>query len=491
MRSTTMQRQRFLFAALGLLTLWRWALLPTLELAPAEALAVFHVKHGQWGGFFEIGPLVPLFAKLGMLIGGEGEFGVRFFAPLLALAASLLIWRMARELFDEQIAGWAVVIVNVLPAFNLAAVTLTPATFACVLVPTAALSVRTALCKEDPQHRAWWVATACVAGTALVQPPALATMAAVALVFALQGGLRLPGFRRIVVAWSVVVMGWLIWQGGHGWPVFAAGQWLPEWRVIPNLLRWVFLASPLLLTLFVLAVRAGFSSGMLHTSRSLPLTMLLPLAALDFFYGPHENWPNTGGVVWMVFAAVVLAHRSTVARTAVIEQKISLRTITIVLAALQSAFLLQTDLPRTLGLTWPFSQNPSATTEYTHAFTADPSKAMRGWRESARVVSAVLAQAGGDGNWFVLAGDWPLAVELDHYLGRAEAVQSPANDLSAFAGRSALFVTEDRDAKALPDSLKRRFQRAELLSVARVMHAGNEVRWLKIFACHDYRPPDL
>ena len=193
----------------------------------------------------------------------------------------------------------------------------------------------------------------------------------------------------------------------------------------------------------------------------------------------------------MVFAAVVLAHRSTVARTAVIEQKISLRTITIVLAALQSAFLLQTDLPRTLGLTWPFSQNPSATTEYTHAFTADPSKAMRGWRESARVVSAVLAQAGGDGNWFVLAGDWPLAVELDHYLGRAEAVQSPANDLSAFAGRSALFVTEDRDAKALPDSLKRRFQRAELLSVARVMHAGNEVRWLKIFACHDYRPPDL
>jgi hypothetical protein len=32
MRSTTMQRQRFLFAALGLLTLWRWALLLLAEL---------------------------------------------------------------------------------------------------------------------------------------------------------------------------------------------------------------------------------------------------------------------------------------------------------------------------------------------------------------------------------------------------------------------------------------------------------------------------
>ena len=95
-----MQRQRFLFAALGLLTLWRWALLPTLELAPDEALAVFRVKHGQLGGFFEIGPLV---ARLGMLIGGANEFGVRFFAPLLALAASLVVWRLARELFDELV----------------------------------------------------------------------------------------------------------------------------------------------------------------------------------------------------------------------------------------------------------------------------------------------------------------------------------------------------------------------------------------------------
>lgn len=51
MRSTIMQRQRFLFAALGLLTLWRWAVLPTLELAPDEALAVFRVKHWQWGTF--------------------------------------------------------------------------------------------------------------------------------------------------------------------------------------------------------------------------------------------------------------------------------------------------------------------------------------------------------------------------------------------------------------------------------------------------------
>jgi hypothetical protein len=100
--ATTMQRQRFLFAALGLLTLWRWALLPTLELAPDEALAVFRVKHGHWGGFPEMGPLVPLFVRMGMLIGGAGEFGVRFFAPLLALAASLAVWRLMRACLTRR-----------------------------------------------------------------------------------------------------------------------------------------------------------------------------------------------------------------------------------------------------------------------------------------------------------------------------------------------------------------------------------------------------
>lgn len=481
-----MPRQRFLFAALGLLTLWRWALLPTLELAPEEAQAVFGVKHGQWGGFFEIGPLVPLFARLGMLIGGVNEFGVRFFSPLLALVASLVVWRLARDLFDEQIAGWTVVIVNVLPVFNLAAITLTPALFACVLVPAVALCIHRALRQDNPLHGAWWAAAACVAGTALAQPPAFATMAAVAFVVALPGRrqhLQGAGFRWIVVAWSVVVICWLVWQGGDGWTAIAA----PEWRLMPNVIRWGVLASPMLLVLFVLSVRTGINGAMLQSQRSLPLAMLLPLAVIDFFYGPHGGWPDTGGAVWMIFAAVLLAHRFTVARTAVIEQKISLRTIAIMLAALQSAFLLQTDLPRTLGLPWHFSPNSTTVT----ALAADPSKTMRGWRESAKVVSAVLKQAGGDGTWFVLAGDWQLAVELDYYLGRVEPVLSPESDLRSFAGRSALFVTEGRETSSLPDALKNQFARTELLSVARVMHAGNEVRWLKIFACHDYRTPDF
>lgn len=487
-----MPRQRFLLAALGLLTLWRWALLPTLELAPDEALAVFQAKHGPWGAFFGHGPLVPLLARQGMLFGGASEAGVRLLAPLLALAASLLVWRMARELHDEHIAGWAVVILNVLPSFNLAAVTLTPALLVCVLLPTAVLLMRRALKDEDTGQRQWKAAAACVVGVALAQPPALAVMVAVALALAqpmlARQQLRGAGFRWIVGGWAAVLVLWLISQAVSGRPAFMAWRWLPEWRLVPSLMRWVVLASPMLLILLVMSVRAGLTNGMLQTPRGLPLALLLPLAGIDFFYGPHESWPGTGGAVWMLFGAVLLAHRGTVARAAVIEQKISLRTVALVLAALQSAFLLQTDLPRTLGLRWPFSSGTGASTDYTRAILADPARAMRGWRESARVVASVLEQSGG--GYFVVADDQVLAAELDFYLGRAEPVQSSEADWGAFAGRSALFVAEDRDASRPPIWVRRRFQSTELLTVARVMHAGNEVRWLKIFACHGGRTPD-
>jgi hypothetical protein len=486
MRSTIMQRQRFLFAALGLLTLWRWALLPTLELSPDEALAVFRAKHGQIGGFLEMGPLVPLFAKLGMLIGGAGEFGVRFFAPLLALAASLAVWRLMRGMFDAQIAGWAVVIVNVLPAFNLAAVTLTPSTLMFALLPTLALCLRIALLHAHPLHWAWWAAAACVVCTVLAQPPALGTLLAVVLAFALPERLRhhlhASGFMVVVAGWVLTLIYWLTSQDGLGWP---------EWRLIPNLFRWIVLASPLLLMLFVMTARMAFERATLMSQRSLPLAMLLPLAAIDLLYGPHDRWPDMGGAVWMLFAAMLLAHRGTVLGGVASEEKISLRTIAVVLAALQSAFLLQTDLPRTLGLPWRFSRKVTTGSEYTHFFTADPSKAMRGWRESAKLVSAVLNDTRGDSPWFVIASDWRLAVELDHYLGQNEPVKSLHDDLGEHGGRSAIFVTDDPAAIAPPATLQARFERFEVLSVARVMHAGNEVRWLKIFACHDYRAPDF
>jgi hypothetical protein len=81
MRTTTMQRQRFLFLGLGLLTLWRWALLPTVELAPEEAFAALRAQHGWWGAL-EGGVLMPLLAKASTGSRGRGGCGITCAFPV-------------------------------------------------------------------------------------------------------------------------------------------------------------------------------------------------------------------------------------------------------------------------------------------------------------------------------------------------------------------------------------------------------------------------
>jgi hypothetical protein len=124
-----MNRQRFLLPALLLLTVVRLGLLPLRELAPMESYAALCSERAAiWHAM--LGPVLPWLVKLTTTIFGINEFGVRFASPLLMLGASWLLWRLARGLFDANVASWSVVLFNVLPIVNLASVTMTPMTLA-------------------------------------------------------------------------------------------------------------------------------------------------------------------------------------------------------------------------------------------------------------------------------------------------------------------------------------------------------------------------
>ena len=110
---------------------------------------------------------------------------------------------------------------------------------------------------------------------------------------------------------------------------------------------------------------------------------------------------------------------------------------------------------------------------------------MRGWRESARLFDAALEKAP---EALAIASNAQMAAELEFYGKRDTRFASLAE---AKKGQNALFITDDPAAVKVPPELETRFASWELLSVARVMHAGNEVRWLKIFSCHDFRPPEF
>lgn len=513
-----MQRQRFLFIALGLLTLWRWALLPVHELSPDEAFAVLRARHA-WYGWDSGAPLLPMLVKVSTFVFGAGEFGVRFFAPLLALLSSLAVWRFTRGLFDPMIAGWAVVVLNVLPAFNVAAISLTPASLLFFFTAATLWGLRQALLHTHLLHWGWWVAAAAAAGAVMTAPPGFALMLGIAAALAwpnrLRHHLRAPGFLVITAAWSAALTFFLLAQFRNDWPMLETSGWRPALALAPNLLRWIVLGSPLVLTLLVIVGRIIFPNAALVGMRAMPLGFVVPMALIDLFYGPWERWPDAGGAAWLLPAAIVLAHQGSVFGALPSEQKISLRTIAIVCAALQSAFLMHSDLPRSLGIPWRFAAKTHGQTDWARFFVADPSAVTRGWRESARLVDAAVVATSEERPCFVIAANWRLAAALEYYQAasacpyqptaadpRVQTIQDgswnhpyaflPRYDaVSAFRGRDAVFITDDPAAVQPPGAILRQFQRVEIMSVARVMHAGNEVRWLKIFSCHDFRPPEF
>ncbi len=527
-----MRRHSLLLASLGLMTLWRLALLPTLELSPEEAFTAMRASQPLSGDFALHGPLPLWLARLGMSIGGEEGLGVRFFAPWLALATSLLAWQLARALYDQTVAGWTVVVLNLLPAFNLAAISWTPASLLFFLLTALPWCLRRALGENKPWHWSWAATGGCVAAVLLTRPGLSTVLLLSAFLLyrprAHRLLLRQRAFWGFVAAPLVIVL--LLWLNGQArqdWLFLDRESWRPDLWILPGWFRWLVLVSPLLFVVMLWAVRTiWMRPSAAFSAHSLLIGYALPLAAADFFWFTRSPWPDTGCPAWMVFAAMIAGWQFVSSPLLQTEDRVSWRTITLILAALQSVFLLNGDFLRAAGLPWAFEQRLDREGSiYTRLFSRDPSGVMRGWRQSGRLLADVLIdtqlKSPREGRYFVIASNWRLAAGLNRALPagapclwpdpahpRVHALLDPADwshpftrlprydaravdGSSFFEGRDALFVSDDPGQDTPPSLIRAAFTRTELLTVAQVVHAGQPVREIKIFACYDYRPPQL
>lgn len=517
-----MDRQRFLISALALLMVWRMALLPTVELGPDEALAHMHSQRPDlW--HVEMGPLTPWLIHISTSWFGHTEFGLRLWAPLLAFIASLCLWRLGRGVFDPNVASWAVVILQVIPAFNLAATTMTSSIVGLTAVLGLVLSLRIGLHRAHPWHVSWKMAALCMALAVLADwrnaLAYLSVLAALGLPQKRRHHLRKPGFLLITGGFALGAGMFLFWNQMHGWPLLESGEAEPVWAVAPNLLRWIILVSPVLASLLVWALIRSTRWWRLLPGHGLLLAFAAPYAVLDLTYGPMERWPHMGWPVWMVLAALVMADHSLGSVTLPMQKKILLRTSGFLVAALFSMLLLRTDMARSLGLPWSPLHQKEARHTWLQWHRADPSGGMMGWKEGAKALDAVVrGNKSPTGNWFLLASDWQLAACTEFYLPPTIPVIHPRPDYpfihvsqgalrgnphalwrrydsvlegsEPFAGRDALYLT-DHDRQTVPPEIARTFNRTEILTVLRIVHGGKPVRTLKIFACHGWRAPEL
>lgn len=118
------------------------------------------------GGYYDHPPMVALLIRLGTMIAGDTEFGVRLVSVLLALPMSWAVYRTARILFDDaRIAASAAVLLNL---------TLMVAAGTIIVTPDAPLMVASSfvlyfLAKIYETGRgAWWLAVGAAVGCGLL-----------------------------------------------------------------------------------------------------------------------------------------------------------------------------------------------------------------------------------------------------------------------------------------------------------------------------------
>ena len=274
------------------------------------------------GGYYDHPPMVAIVIRLGTMIAGDTELGVRLVSVLLALPMSWAVWRTAKILFgSDRVAATATLMLNA---------TLMVAAGTLIVTPDAPLMVASAfviyaLAKVLETGRGvWWLGVGVAVGLALLSKYT-------ALLFGvgiLAWLIAVPKLRRWLVSpWpylgGVVAFGLfapvIVWNAQHQWVSFLK-QLLGRARVDGLTLRFFgemiptqfAFATPLVFILGVMGLYALMrrDSGA-GPARGLVNAMLWPIVLYFMWHSLHSrveaNWL---GPVYPAFAiaAAVAAH---------------------------------------------------------------------------------------------------------------------------------------------------------------------------------------
>ncbi len=213
-----------LFIALLILTGLRLATIGQMELSPDEAYYHEWSQRLDWC-YFSKGPGIAATMKASTAIFGHGEFGIRFFAPMLALGTSLLAFWLARRIFEVRVATWTVVIINAAPLFNAGGLLMTIDPLS-IFFWTAALCTTWLALEKSPAFNLWWPATGAVIGLGFLckftnAMQLLSIFLLLILTPKYRRELIRPGFWSMLFSFLPFVYPIIHWNNARGWPTTA------------------------------------------------------------------------------------------------------------------------------------------------------------------------------------------------------------------------------------------------------------------------------
>jgi 4-amino-4-deoxy-L-arabinose transferase-like glycosyltransferase len=529
--------RRLVVFFLGVVTALRLVLIGHFELFPDEAY-YYMWSEPMDRSFFSKGPGVAATMWLSTHLFGASEFGIRFFSPLLALGTSLLIWNLARRLYDESVALWTVLMMNLLPIFNAGSLVMT-------IDPLSIFFWAAALCtcwralEESPRLSAWWPATGALIGLGFLSKYTNAMqLLSVALLLGLtpkyRGEFKRPGFYSMLGVFLICCAPVVIWNAQHEWVTLehltARGGLNKPWSFSPaefgSFLAMHFgVYSPLVFAGMVLALIWAIPKARHSLKTRFLLAFTLPLFALYFWLALKQsgeaNW-TAPAAISLGILTVGLWHERAVGSASPISGLRPVRIFAFTalgLAGLLSIAMVNTDIVRAIGIPWSYQRDPSAR--------------MRGWRTAAAKLESIRAEFETKVGQpvFLIANEHEVASSLAFYMKdkrpegpgypplfipaepyfedqfsfwprydelidlppgfqSEDTIYTEEQGYNPFKGRTALYVS-DRDEEKAPSSIKQGFERWEMIACIDQTRRGLPLRQLRIFACYNYLDPGV
>jgi dolichol-phosphate mannosyltransferase len=281
----------------------------SVELLPEETYYWNYSQHLDFG-YLDHPPMVAWLIRLGTLIFGQTEFGVRAGALCCGAITSVFVYRLARNLFGEASAFGALLLAQTLPFFFLSGFLMTPDAPLTAAWAASLYYLERALIAERPG--AWWRAGICL-GLGMISKYSIALLAPVTLAFMIWDPKSRRWFRHFepymaallaVAVFSPVI----IWNARHDWASFAF-QTSRRLAEAPQFALHKLIASALVLITptGVVAVAAALLRGISGadgdpqaTRRRLlmNLAILIPLSVFVAFSLRHEVKLDWTGAMW-------------------------------------------------------------------------------------------------------------------------------------------------------------------------------------------------
>jgi 4-amino-4-deoxy-L-arabinose transferase-like glycosyltransferase len=482
MKITPMLRSQTFWVIIAILTvaLYRLWYCTYLELVGDEAYYWLWSRHPDIC-YLDKGPVIAWFIAAGTSLFGQTVFGIRFFAVVLSSATGFGIYLLAKELFSDRVALWALIMAGIAPLFAVGAVLMTIDTPYIFFWTFAALAFWRA---KETTRLAPWALTGVLVGLGMLSKYTGAFELISFAIFCLlhrssRRHLVRPTFWLMVLVAALFLLPVIYWNWAHGWPttsfLFHRGALDEKARINP-LHALVFLGgqagvvSPLLFFGLIVVI---FWPGLTKTNERTPMAYLLALFAPLFLFYLLLSFQRTSQANWAA-AAYVSGFILLAAKWNNLTVKFSW-TKWLGIAGLAIALIETATLHETNWLHLPAGK--------------DPLDRARGWKDLAAQITALEKKTG---TKVIIANKYMTAALLSFYLPGQPTTfmpvsSAPYNQILLWPSYREARPTDDAlfisDFDRLSSSLSEDFTKIERLGELVPRYRGRKLKSFYVFLC--------